>query len=141
MWIWITLLAIGTFAIAAVSVGGVTATLSTKPRRSVYDLSEAVEFVAESLPEDVTAQVSYEQVEAVLRLHSEFLTEKGLASTRTDDDLTEDLVMVTDDEQVAWILGRLDEQQVLLDDTEVVRILTAEQGYYQAIGAIGDEVG
>ena len=47
MWIWIALLAIGAFVIAAASIGSVTGTLAEKPRRSVYDLAEATQFVAE----------------------------------------------------------------------------------------------
>ena len=45
--------------IAAVSVGSVTARLSTRARRSVYDLEEAVDFVADRLPPDLTAEISY----------------------------------------------------------------------------------
>ncbi len=141
MWIWIVPLAIGTFVIAAVSVGSVTADLSVKPRRSVYDLNEAIQYVADDLPDELTARISFEEVEAVLRLHNQFLMDKGLASTRTDEDLHEELLIVTDDEQLGWILGEVEKAELELSDTDVVQILESERGYYSAIGAFGGEVG
>ncbi len=141
MWIWWTLLAIGTFVIAAASIGWVTSNLATRPRRSVYDLAEAVEFVAERLPPEITAQLSFDDVEAVLELHCDYLTAKGVASHRTADDVGDRLVVVADDEPTAWILGRLDESGRKISDDHVVAVLEAERQYYEAIGAIGPEVG
>jgi len=142
MWIWVVLLVICTFVIAAVSVGSVTGSLSVRPRRSVYDLPEAVGFVADRLPGEVTARVSYTDVEAVLGAHCDYLAAKGVASSRTADDVGDALVLVPDDEPVAWILGRLDDDELDRDlaDDDVVTILEVEQGYYEAIGAIGPQV-
>jgi hypothetical protein len=141
MWIWWVLLAVGTFAIAAGSIGWATGHLAMRPRRSVYDLAEAVEFVADRLPPELTAELSFDDVEAVLALHCDYLTAKGVASHRTAEDIGERLVVVGDDEPVAWILGRLDESDRVLSDEQVVAVLQAEQEYYQAIGAIGPAVG
>ena len=146
MWVWIVLLVLVTFVLATLSIGWVTATLSQKPRRSVYDMIEAVEFVAERLPSEATARISYEEVGEVLGLHADYLTQKGLASEKTADDVVEDLVVVADDERVAWILGQLDEGKSdsddgeALSDSDVVLILDAEHDYYRAIGAIGPRV-
>jgi hypothetical protein len=140
MWIWWVLLAIGTFAIAAGSIGWATGHLAMRPRRSVYDLAEAVEFVADRLPPELTAELSFDDVEAVLALHCDYLTAKGVASHRTAEDIGEQLVVVADDEPVAWILGRLDESDRILSDEQVVAVLEAEQEYYDAIGAIGPPV-
>jgi hypothetical protein len=141
MWIWWVLLAIGTFVIAAASIGWTTGHLAMRPRRSVYDLAEAVEFVADRLPPELTAELSFDDVEAVLALHCDYLTAKGIASHRTAEDIGEQLVVVADDEPVAWILGRLDESDRDLSDEQVVAVLRAEQEYYEAIGAIGPAVG
>lgn len=140
MWIWVVLLALGTFVIAAASIGSVTGTLAARPRRSVYDLAEAVDFVADRLPREVTAELSYSDVDAVLTAHCDYLASKGVASSKAADDIGESLVVVADDEPVAWILGRLDERGVEVDDAHVVAVLEVEQRYYQAIGAIGPKV-
>jgi hypothetical protein len=134
-----------TFVIAAVSVGGVVASLSERPRRSVYDFDDAVEFVAETLPAEVSSQVSYDDVAAVLRLALVYLEQKGVASTRTADDIGADLVVVPDDERLGWILGQLDELSLgepgsELTDDQVVAILEANAAYEASIGVIGPEV-
>lgn len=140
MWVWVVLAAVGCFVIAAVTVGGVTGSLARRPRRSVYDLEEATEFVAERLPDELTAQLSYDDVEAVLTAHCEYLERKGVASARTADDIGSGLVVVPDDEPVAWILGRLDDAGLDISDEQVVAVLEVETRYYRAIGAIGPEV-
>ena len=140
MWIWIVLAALGTFVIAAATVGGVTGSLARRPRRSVYDLEEAVEFVSERLPPELTSALSYDDVEAVLEAHCDYLAEKGVASGATADDIGSGLVVVPDDEPVAWILGRLDERGLDVTDEQVVQVLSVEERYYVAIGAIGPRV-
>lgn len=140
MVVWIVLAAVVVFVIAAATVGGVSGSLARRPRRSVYDLEEAVEFVAERLPDDLTARLSFEEVRAVLAAHCDYLAEKGVASAATADDIGTGLLLVPDDEPLAWILGRLESEGVELDDGDVVRILDVEERYYRAIGAIGGEV-
>jgi hypothetical protein len=140
MWFWIALAAVVTFVIAAATIGGVSGSLARRPRRSVYDLEEAVEYVAERLPAELTAEISYDDVRAVLAAHCDYLAAKGVASERTADDVGSGLIVVPDDEPVAWILGRLDEMGLGLSDEQVVTVLEVETRYYAAIGAIGPEV-
>ncbi|MEI2698498.1 MAG: hypothetical protein V9E94_09145 [Microthrixaceae bacterium] len=137
MWWWIVLSVIGVFVIAAVSIGVVSSSLAQRPRRSVYDLLEAVDFVADRLPDDVTAQVSYDDVRSVLLFHCDYLEAKGIASERTADELSTALVVVPDDEPTAFVLGRVSDAGLDMDDVHVVAILDAELDYYVAIGAIG----
>jgi hypothetical protein len=137
MWWWILLSALCVFIIAAVSVGVVSGSLARRPRRSVYDLDEAVDFVADRLPEELTARVSYDDVRAVLGFHCDYLLAKGVASGRTADDIGTAMVVVPDDEPTAFVLGRVSEAGLELSDEDVVTILEAETAYYEAIGAIG----
>jgi hypothetical protein len=141
MWFCIAHAALGTFVIAAVAIGGVSGSLARRPRRSVYDLEEAVDFVAERLPEDLTAQLSYDDVRAVLAGHCDYLESKGVASEKTADDIGTGLVVVPDDEPVAYILGRVEAGGLDVTDEQVVRVLEVEARYYRAIGAFGPEVG
>jgi len=134
-----------TFVIAAVSIGGVTARLASRSRRTVYDLEQAVEFVADHLPDHVTAVVTFEDVRAVLDWHVQFLEARGVASHRTADDPGSALIVVDDSEPLAAVLGRVEaagegQPGHGLTDDQVVAILDAEEGYYDAIGAVGPEV-
>jgi hypothetical protein len=145
IWLFAALAVVTTFVIAAVSVGSTTAGLASRPRRSVYDLEEAVDRVAEALPPEVTAEVSFDDVRAVLGWYLDYLVAKGMASSRTADVIRDELVVVPDDELVGWILGRVDEAAsgepgADLTDGQVVAILEANRGYERSIGAIGHEV-
>ena len=137
MWWWILLSAVLVFVIAAVSIGVVSGSLAQRPRRSVYDLDEAVDFVADRLSPELTAVVSYDDVRSVLLFHCDYLAAKGVASERTADDIGTALVVVPDDEPTAYVLGKVGEQGLDLADEDVVAILDAELAYYEAIGAIG----
>lgn len=137
---WIILASVLVFVIAAASIGSVSGSLAERPRRSVYDLEEAVEFVAERLPDDLTARLSYDDVRAVLSAHCDYLADKGVASSATADDIGTELLLVPDDEPLAWILGRLESTSVRLADEDVATVLAVEERYYRAIGAIGGQV-
>ncbi len=137
---WIILASVLVFVVAAASIGSVSGSLAERPRRSVYDLEEAVEFVAERLPDDLTARLSYDDVRAVLSAHCDYLADKGVASSATADDIGTELLLVPDDEPLAWILGRLESASVRLADEDVATVLAVEERYYRAIGAIGGQV-
>ena len=137
---FVVISAVVAFVVAAVSVGSVTASLAGRPRRTVYDLEEAIDFVGDHLESDLTAVVSFEDVRQVLEWHIDYLRDRGIASYRTADDIGAELVVVRDDEPVAFILGRADEVSSDLTDEQVVAILAAEQKYYEAIGAFGPQV-
>lgn len=137
---WIALAVVCTFVIATVSIGVVSGSLANRPRRSVYDLLEAVDYVADRLPDDLTARLSFDDVRSVLVFHCDYLERKGVASERTADDIGTALVVVPDDELIAYVLGRVDEEALDIADDDVVAVLDVEQGYYRAIGAFGPPV-
>lgn len=140
MWLWVVLAVVLTFVIAAVSIGVVSRSLATRPRRSVYDLEEAVEYVADRLPDELTARLSFDDVRSVLLFHCDYLAEKGVASERTADDIGPGLVVVPDDEPTAYVLGRVEAEGLDLADEDVVAILDTEVLYYEAIGVFGPQL-
>ena len=145
IWLFVVLAAVTTFVIAAVAVGSTTAQLAVRSRRSVYDIEEAVVFVADRLPAEVTAQIGYDDVRAVLGWNLDYLQAKGIASARTADDPGSGLIVVGDAEPLAWILGRVDEAQTPapgaeVTDEQVAAILQANLAYEVSIGAIGEQV-
>ena len=145
IWFFGVLSVLTTFVIAAVSIGSTTAGLAQRPRRSVYDLEEAVDWVAEALPAEITAEVSFDDVRAVLGWYLDYLAAKGMASEATAADVSETLVVVPEDERVGWIIGRADEAAqgepgAGLTDEQIVAILGANSGYERSIGAVGHEV-
>ena len=49
-------------AIALVAIGRETFTLGQQPKQAHFDLDEAVEYVADRLPDEVTARLGYDDV-------------------------------------------------------------------------------
>jgi hypothetical protein len=127
-------------AIALVAVGRVTSQLAVEPPQARYDEDQAVEFVAEALPGDVTARLSYDDVRRLLRWNVEFL-----ASNDLTDGLRyaegEGLIVVADEETVAYLRDRAATSgwhTVSPDDIRAVA--DAQMTYLSSIGAVGEQV-
>lgn len=140
--VFIVLTALAIIAIGLVAVGKVTAELAVEPPTSVFDLDEAVTFVADNLPDYVTAQLSYDDVRVLLGFHLDYLEAKGVAgeSDHDLDALPAGPIVTGEDEGVAYVLGRADEVGLDCEDVHVVEVIEAELSYMRAIGAIGAEV-
>lgn len=131
------------FAIAAAAVGTTARRLAVEPPKNFFDVEEAVEYVADRLPDEVTARCSYDDVREVIYAHLRYLKRMGLAAEGTpailEDEGESGPVVVADDEAVAWVLGQV-EGTVDLDDVGILLIIDAELDYLRAIGAIGPAV-
>lgn len=129
-------------AIGLVAVGAVTGRLAEEPRRSVFDLDEAVDYVADRLPDDVTAVLSYDDVAQILAWHLDYLEQKGVAgeSDHELEELPQGPIVTADDEAVAYVIGRAAAIGTDLADVHVFEVLSVEEDYLRAIGAIGREV-
>ncbi len=131
--------------IGLVTVGRVTFGLADQPPPSLFDLDEAVEYIGERLPFEVSAQLSYDDVRAIVGWHLDYLEGKGVAA-ETEEILVEEQstgsgpVVAAEDEAVAYVLGRASDTDLDVDDVQIVLVLEAEMAYLEAIGAIGSEV-
>jgi hypothetical protein len=69
-----------------------------------------------------------------------WLHAKGLQPTNVIDrrqDISEQVV-ITEDNLVAYLLGQAEAAEVqVLDDVDVVNVVTAHLAYFEAIGAVG----
>ncbi|MBU6315270.1 MAG: hypothetical protein KGR47_02075 [Acidobacteria bacterium] len=138
--VYLLVAAAAVFVMAAVVVGREAHRLDAVAPRSVYMPEEAMEFVAEYLPEATQARLTPEELESLLRLHMRWLHAKGLQPTNVIDrrqDI-EDAVVITEDNLVAYLLGEAEATGVqVLDDVDVVNVVTAHLAYFEAIGAVG----
>jgi hypothetical protein len=140
--VFVVVAAVVVVAIGLVAIGAVTGRLAAEPRRSVFDLEEAVQYVANRLPADATAVLSFDDVASILAWHLDYLEQKGVAGESDHDleDLPQGPVVTADDEAVAYVIGRANDVGMELDDVHVYEVVAAEQDYLRAIGAVGDEV-
>lgn len=126
-------------AIGLVAVGRLTYRLEDEAPTSVYDVAEAVEFVADRLPDDITAQLSYDDVRDMLLWHLDYLEDRGVAR-EFGDNVTSGPLVAAEDEGLAYVLGKATDADMVVEDTWVVQVLDASSAYLEAIGAIGGKV-
>ena len=126
--------------IAAVVIGREARRLDAVAPRAVYDPEQAAEFVAERLPAQTQARLTPDELAAMLVLHMRWLHAQGLQPDRAVDKRQDisDLVLVTEDQLSAYLLGEAEKSGVeLLDDVDVVHVVEAHLAYFEAIGAVG----
>lgn len=148
----VALAVVAVVVIALVTVGDVVAKLSKQPPLRVFDLEEAVNWVADRLPETVTAQLSFADVSAVIAHQLDFFETKGVARDASVPDPKDGVEasgvagpaqVVDEDDSLAFVLGRIAEAEGLpdtgddFDDAHIVRVLEYTDAYLVAIGAVG----
>jgi len=125
--------------IALVAVGREAFTLAAQPKQALFDLDEAVDFVADRVPDEVSARISYDDVRALVRWHLEHLAAAGTPANRWDA-LRNRLVVVDDEEGAEVLMTRAVEAGLDLAADDVAAVLAAELAYFDAIGAVGPAV-
>jgi len=127
------------FAIAAVVVGREARRLDAEPPRATFDLDEATEWVANHLPFEVSAVLSYDEVRVILGWNLDYLRVQGLSAAADEGDLEPADVVVDREDATAEVLRRAAEAGVAFSKEQVEAVLDAQFGYFDAIGAIGPE--
>ena len=140
IWLFIVVAAVGVFLIAALTIGREARRLDAMAPRAVYQLEQAADFVAMSLPETTQARLTMEELEQLLVMHMNWLHGKGLLPDKAVDhrqDNTTRLV-VTEESLIAYLLGESEKTGIqIIDDVDLVNVTEAHLAYFDAIGAVG----
>lgn len=108
--------------------------------RVIYDIDEATSFVADRLPTESQARLTYAELRKMLVLHMAWLESKGLRPQDVIDrkqDITESVVF-GEETLTAYLLGQAADARIeVLDDVDVVHVVRAHLNYFEAIGAVG----
>jgi hypothetical protein len=127
------------FAIAAGTIGREAHRLDALAPRTVYQIDEAVEFVAERLPAPAQARLTYAELERLLTFHMRWLHAKGLQPDGVIDrrqDITLP-VIVDETSEMAYLLAECEAAGLEVDDVDIAHVLDAHMAYLDAIGAVG----
>ncbi len=130
------------FAIAAVTIGREARRLDSVAPRAIYELEQATQFVADRLPSDAQARLTYAELRKLLVFHMRWLHDRGLQPKGVIDrrqDIVDEVVI---DEQTvaAYLLGAAEQNRIeILEDVDVVHVVQAHLEYFNAIGAIGPQ--
>ena len=137
-WLFVILGIVLVVVIGLVVLGRETARLSVAARPAVFDMTEAIEFIADRLPAETQARISHDDVRWVLLADADLLEEAEAAETQ---DLPDDAdpQVVDEDGAVARILELADGSGRDLADEDIVAVLDARLAYLEAIGAIGPQ--
>lgn len=152
-WIFLLLGLVLVVVIGLVVLGRETARLADVARPAVFDMTEAVDFIADRLPEATQARISHDDVRWVLLADADLLEdatadlppehrdgeEDGEDVGDEEPDPAEERLVVDEDAAVARILRLADESGRDLADEDIVAVLDVRLEYLEAIGAIGPE--
>jgi hypothetical protein len=123
--VFIALAGVVVFVIAAVVVGREASRLDASSPVPVFDVDEAVAWIAERLGPDVTARLSYDDVRRILELSLDHLPVAGQDAMVADDETVEHVLAAGRREGADWL------------EPEVWAVIDQETAYLRAIGAVG----
>jgi hypothetical protein len=126
------------FAIAAVVIGREARRLDAVPPRPVFDMNEAVAWVSDHLPFDVSAVLSHADVRNIIDWNLEYFRSKGVSGNGSTPH-QEGPVVVGGAETVDFVLARAHQVGTSYTAAQVHAVLDAQMTYLEAIGAIGPE--
>lgn len=131
------------FVIAAVTVGRESRRLDSFAPRAVYELEQATKFVADRLPKDTQARLTFEELRKLLVFHMRWMHQQGLQPAGVIErrqDIAEEIV-INEETVAAYLLGAAEQNRIeILDDVDVVHVVQAHLDYFDAIGAVGPTV-
>ena len=140
IWLIVAVGAVAVVVIAFVAVGAAVGRLEKETAPAVYRLSDAVEYVADRLPDEVTARVSYDEVRVVLGWHLDWFAAVGLATSHGvelgDPAVAVDEMAVADTDAACDAVVARSLEADGPDPVDVVCILEAQLAYLAEIGAL-----
>lgn len=125
--------------IALLAVGVVVGRLGPEPERQVFESDEALQFVVAALPDEATAELTFDDVQRIMRLHLDQLHARGVARSGGDLDDGDGPLVIDPDEVVEAICTRGALADFRPSPGHVRDVVNAQLAYFEAIGAI-DEV-
>ena len=128
------------FVIAAVAIGREARRLSAQPPRPVFDLDEAVAWVADHVPFEVAAELSHDDVRQIIRWQLDYLRARGLSGNGSSPDAPTGPVVVGGPEAVDYVLDRARQAGREFTASQVHAVVDAQMTYLEVIGAVGPPV-
>ncbi|MDQ1358859.1 MAG: hypothetical protein QOJ52_1102 [Acidimicrobiaceae bacterium] len=129
---------VAVFAIAAVVIGREARRLDAVPPRPVFDMDEAVSWVAEHLPFEVSAVLSHADVRSIIDWNLEYFRSKGVSGNGSTPHLDAQVV-VGGAETVDWVMAKAEQTGAGYTAAQIHAVLDAQMTYLEVIGAIGPE--
>jgi hypothetical protein len=138
-WILLVVAAVAVFAIAAAFVGSEAFRLGHETPAAIFDVDEAVDAVADALPDGAQARLSYDDVRRLILATLDHLRTKGI-SARPGEDLPgapSEEVVVDDAVALAAVLGAVEADGLDIADEDAALVIQRLLAHLADIGALG----
>lgn len=140
-WVLFVVAAVLVLGIAFVAVGQVVGRMAADRPPAVYELPDAVDWIADRLPDEVTARLSYDEVRLILEWHLDWFDELGVASAHGQELAGEDIgdagIIAAQEAAVDAVVARS-----LMENgpepVDIVCVLDLQMRYLAAIGAVSE---
>jgi len=129
---------VAVFALAAVVIGREARRLDAVPPRPVFDMDEAVAWVAEHLPFEISAVLSHADVRSIIDWNLEYFRSKGVSGNGSSPH-HDAQVVVGGAETVDWVMAKAQQSGATYTAAQIHAVLDAQMTYLEVIGAIGPE--
>ncbi len=118
--------------LSLISVGYAVRRVLTTPPQIIFDAEESIEYAAQALPDEVTSQISYGDLQRVLRLHLEWLQ----AFHWSPVGASKSPIVFDELEPKQYITERAEVIGLEIDTQYIESILASHYDYLTAVGAI-----
>ena len=126
------------FAVAAVVIGREARRLDAVAPNPTFNFDDAVDWVADRLPDEVTAVLSHGDVRQIIDWNLEYFRTRGVSGNGHSSEI-EGPVVVGGAETVDYVLHRARAAGADFTPAQVHAVLDAQMNYLEQIGAIGPE--
>ena len=131
--------AIVVFVVAAWTIGREAHRLDGVAPRAIYDIDEAIAYVADAVPDGSQARLTHDEVRQLLRIHMGRLHQFGLQPADVTD-RRQDIALPTfleEVDEVAYVIGGADANNLDVQDQDVAEVVARHLEYLDEIGAVG----
>ena len=135
---WGVLLIALVFAVAAIVIGREARRLDAVSPNPVFNIDDAVDWIADRLPFEVSAVLSHADVRQIIDWNLEYFRTRGVSGNGHSTEVPGPVV-VGGAETVDYVLHRAHLAGLEVTPTEVHAVLDAQMSYLEAIGAVGPE--
>lgn len=139
-WIFLLLGLLLVFAIAAAFVGSEAFRLGHEAPAAILDVEEAVDAVADGLPADAQARLTYDEVHELILATIDHLHANGVGALPGQEIAPAGAaVVITDDDALAVVLGVVEAHHLDVSDDDAALVVRGFLRHLDEIGALGPQ--
>ena len=124
--------AVAVVVIGLLFVGWAVGKTSDMPDQIVIDAQEAIEFCAEALPDEITSQLTYDELRRLLRIHLEWIQ----AYHWTPEGDPSGPVVFEEHDALDYVMERADIVGLVVTRDQAAAAIEAHDAYLQVAGAL-----